>query len=69
KSNFYLDLATGFILGGACGNLIDRIYLGYVIDYLDFIIWPVFNLADSILVIGSGLLLIYLWKFEGVVND
>ena len=52
-------LAMGFILGGAIGNFIDRIRLGYVIDFLDFRIWPVFNLADSFITIGAVILL---WK-------
>lgn len=64
QKNTLLDLATGLIIGGGCGNLIDRIWMGYVIDYLDFRIWPVFNLADSMVVIGSGILLIYIWKYE-----
>jgi hypothetical protein len=39
-------------LGGAIGNLIDRIFLGYVIDFIDFRVWPVFNVADSAITIG-----------------
>jgi len=64
EKSLLLNLAAGFILGGAAGNLIDRIRWGYVIDYLDFRIWPVFNLADSSLVLGVGLLIVYLWKYE-----
>ena len=45
-------IAYGFILGGAVGNWIDRISLHYVIDFLDFRIWPVFNVADSFITIG-----------------
>jgi signal peptidase II len=41
------------ILGGAIGNLIDRIAFGYVIDFIDFRIWPVFNVADSAITIGA----------------
>ena len=44
------------ILAGAVGNLVDRLRFGYVIDFLDFHVWPVFNLADSALTIGSLLL-------------
>lgn len=50
------------ILGGAAGNLFDRVLWGRVTDFLDFYIgdyhWPTFNIADSAIVIGSGLLLI-----------
>ena len=47
-------LALSSILGGAIGNLIDRITLTHVIDFIDFRIWPVFNLADSAITIGSN---------------
>lgn len=60
KENIYINIAFGFIIGGALGNLIDRIRLNYVIDFLDFRIWPVFNLADSAVVIGAGILIIYI---------
>jgi signal peptidase II len=60
-----LDRATAFglalIFGGACGNVFDRIVYGSVTDFLDFYIgslhWPAFNVADSAIVVGSGLLL------------
>lgn len=42
----------GLILGGGLGNLVDRVREGGVVDFLDFRIWPVFNLADTALVIG-----------------
>ncbi len=45
-------LALGLVLGGTVGNLIDRIYLGYVTDFIDFSIWPAFNIADSAIVVG-----------------
>ncbi|MDR0645693.1 MAG: signal peptidase II [Elusimicrobiota bacterium] len=48
--------AVNFIIAGAIANLYDRIILGYVIDYLDFIIWPVFNIADSFITTGVVLL-------------
>lgn len=51
-----LKIAIGFILGGAIGNMIDRIRFGYVIDFLDFRVWPVFNFADSFITIGAVVL-------------
>ena len=46
-------VAFSLILGGAIGNLIDRIFLGYVVDFIDFRVWPVFNVADSAITIGA----------------
>lgn len=56
-------VALGMILGGALGNLIDRVsggldLSGAVIDFLDFRIWPVFNLADAAIVVGALLLVV-----------
>ena len=45
------------MIAGAVGNLIDRIRIGRVIDYLDFHIWPVFNLADMVIVFGVALMI------------
>lgn len=50
-------LALGLILGGAVGNLIDRLRVGFVIDFIDLRVWPVFNLADSAITIGVMLLM------------
>lgn len=46
-------VAFSLILGGAIGNLIDRIVYGHVIDFIDFRVWPVFNIADSAITIGA----------------
>ena len=51
-----LQVTLGLQLGGALGNLVDRLRLGYVVDFIDFKIWPVFNIADSALVVGTVLL-------------
>ena len=56
KNPLIHKLSLGLILAGAFGNLIDRLRLGYVVDFLDFRVWPVFNLADSALTIGALLL-------------
>ena len=50
------------ILAGALGNLYDRITLGYVVDFLDFLVWPVFNVADSAITVGGCLFAISLVK-------
>ncbi|MFA5090152.1 MAG: signal peptidase II [Candidatus Omnitrophota bacterium] len=55
RSSVYF-VSLSLILAGALGNLIDRICLGYVVDFLDFRIWPVFNLADSAITAGAILL-------------
>jgi signal peptidase II len=55
-----MTTAIGLLIGGALGNLYDRIMFGTVIDFLDFRIWPVFNVADIGIVLGTGLLAIFL---------
>ena len=56
--SFMLRLSLGLMLGGAMGNLIDRVRLGHVVDFIDVGAWPVFNIADSSIVVGLvGLLL------------
>ena len=58
-------MALGMIGGGALGNLYYRLVIGRVIDYLDFQIWPyVFNFADSMIVIGVGLLMLAIYREE-----
>lgn len=54
--------AAGMILGGALGNLVDRMAWGYVVDFIDLRVWPVFNVADIGLVVGSVLLAVHLWR-------
>ena len=51
-----LPAALGLVIGGSLSNLIDRIRLGHVTDFLDFKYWPAFNLADSFIVIGVVML-------------
>ena len=56
----YIPLS--FVLGGIIGNLIDRIFFGFVRDFIDFKVWPIFNIADSFNVIGVAILIIILFK-------
>jgi signal peptidase II len=51
-----LPVALGFVLGGSAGNLLDRVRLGHVTDFLDFRWWPAFNLADLFIVVGVATL-------------
>jgi signal peptidase II len=55
-------ISLGFLLGGTIGNLIDRLLYGYVIDFIDFKIWPSFNIADTFNTIAVFLLIIYFVK-------
>jgi signal peptidase II len=58
----FLAIAIGLIIGGAVGNVIDRLRLGAVVDFLDFhlgaVHWPAFNLADSAICIGVAAMLL-----------
>lgn len=51
-----LPVALGFVLGGSLANLLDRVRLGHVTDFLDFRYWPAFNLADVFIVVGVAIL-------------
>ncbi|MCS6764843.1 MAG: signal peptidase II [Candidatus Protistobacter heckmanni] len=54
--------ALSMLLGGAVGNLIDRLWIGHVVDFIDFYVgdwhWPTFNLADSAITLGAALLVL-----------
>jgi signal peptidase II len=52
-----LPVALGLLLGGSLSNLVDRVRLGHVVDFLDFRFWPAFNLADSFIVAGVAVLI------------
>ena len=63
----WLWIGFGAIMGGAVGNLIDRVRLRAVVDFLDFYLgqwhWPAFNLADAAICTGAALVLIALWRY------
>jgi len=52
--------ALGLILGGTVGNLIDRVRLGYVTDFINFKVWPAFNIADAAVTIGVIIFVCYI---------
>lgn len=60
--NSFPKIGFIMILAGIIGNLIDRISYGYVIDFINFRFWPVFNIADSLIFIGVLITIIVLWK-------
>jgi signal peptidase II len=66
KEHRWVAIGLSLILGGAVGNLIDRVHLGYVIDFLDFHLagyhWPAFNVADSAVTVGT------LWLLFNVIR-
>lgn len=64
KSDWLIRLALMLELGGAVGNLIDRITIGYVVDFVSVGNFPVFNVADSCITVGVFILLIGVWVQE-----
>lgn len=62
--NWWMRVAIGLELGGAIGNLIDRIRIGHVTDFISVGNFPVFNIADASITVGVGLMLIALWYEE-----
>lgn len=73
KKNTRNNIAFGLVIGGMAGNLIDRIFFGYVRDFLDFYIFnydfPVFNIADTAIVIGIILLIYAVIKGEDLSEN
>ena len=57
-----IRVSLGLQLGGAIGNLLDRLNYGHVVDFIDVGFWPVFNVADSSIVIGVAIIAYYLWR-------
>lgn len=71
RGNKWFTIGLSLVLAGAVGNFIDRLRLGYVVDMLqtEFINFPIFNVADSVLVIGVLCIFIYLFKEEKAAKD
>lgn len=62
-------IGTGLLIGGAAGNLIDRLRLGYVVDFISVSIWPKFNIADSAITVGIALLAVPLLRESAPERD
>ena len=71
KKSIWYSVGLSFVLAGAIGNFIDRVRLGYVVDMLqtDFMNFPIFNVADSTLVVGVICLFIYLILDEKAAKE
>ena len=61
KEPTWVKVSLALVIGGGIGNMIDRVYLGYVVDFIDFTLinFPVFNVADSCVTVGAGILMAY----------
>lgn len=60
----YFPVAIGMLLGGALGNAWDRFRYGGVIDFIDFRVWPIFNIADISICVAVALMMWYFWHWE-----
>ncbi len=66
KQRIYLRWGMTLMTSGAVGNVIDRLRTGYVVDFFDFRIWPVFNVADIAIVCGVALMTWDIWQSDRV---
>ena len=66
KLHFLFGLSLSLFIGGAIGNMIDRVFLGYVVDFLQFtfIDFPIFNVADICVVCGAVIMMVYVIFFD-----
>lgn len=62
KKPVYFPIGIGMVLGGALGNAIDRVRYQGVVDFFDFRVWPIFNVADIAICVGMALILWYFWR-------
>lgn len=73
-NNALTRVATGLIIGGAVGNILDRLFRGSgwmrgaVIDFIDFQWWPVFNVADMAIMIGAATMMVAMLKYNSQIN-
>ncbi len=69
SEHWTLTLSLCLIISGGLGNLIDRVFMGFVTDMFDFRIWPVFNVADIAVCLGAGFLILYTLAFYGKTSE
>ena len=58
RNSLLVRVAFGMIVGGAIGNIVDRLHYWFVVDFIDLRWWPIFNVADSCITVGVGLLVL-----------
>lgn len=69
-NNLWVQLALALLLAGALGNLIDRLKFKFVIDFIDLRFWPVFNIADIVIDVGVGMLIVEMfWESHEEVKE
>lgn len=68
-TDIWVRISMGLILGGAMGNLSDRILRSYVVDFVDIGFWPIFNIADLSIVLGVAILSYCLWEEENKLDS
>ena len=64
EKSYFLQTGMALILGGSLGNLMDRVYRSYVVDYVDVTFWPVFNFADVAINVGVLIIIIEIFILE-----
>ncbi len=69
EANWVIRVALGLMMGGAIGNAVDRVFRGYVVDFLHLHGWPIFNVADSVVVLGVALWVAVLWWEDRQLPD
>ncbi|MBN7772103.1 signal peptidase II [Clostridium aminobutyricum] len=70
KSGHWLLMSSlSLIVAGGIGNIIDRLMLGYVVDFFDLRVWPIFNVADVYVCTGCVLLILYVFVIEPKLNE
>lgn len=62
SSEKIVQILTALFLGGATGNLMDRLFRGYVVDFINLTFWPAFNVADACISIAAIGLIIFFWR-------
>ena len=69
SANLFVRIAVGLIVGGAVGNLIDRVKDGFVVDFISVGWWPAFNIADSAISIGMTVMVLFMIFGNKIDND